>query len=1146
MLRCAEPHAALSSAGPKYAGEVQVSTPESEQTRNESSDRERVEELAFECLESADPARHLEELARQHPELAPRLRRAFGQLERQGLLQAPPAPSLDEIPDRLGKFRLQRRLGAGGMGVVYLAEDEELGRNVALKLIRPEQMFFPGARERFQREIEAIARLQHPGIVPVFEVGRHDGIPYFAMEHVVGCSLADVIHDLQESQAPPESRMLLEAVARRAGVEGSDATETKTRLADKDWVQACIALVSQVAGAVHHAHELRVLHRDIKPSNVLITVDGRARVVDFGLAWTDQAEQRLTQTSSQLGSLPYLPPECVSGRLPDPSRRIDVYALGVMLYELLTLKSPYLAETPEETRRRILEARPVPPRRLERRVPRDVETVCLKAMDPDPAERYATAAELLADLEHIRDHEPITARRPGLALRARRWTQRHPTLTATLAVALVLMTVGFFAFGVSQRSARLEADRLAALAQQERYGALLLAANVELGKGIRTSVARRMLANCRAEHRGWEWRYLEFASDESTTAVSGIGASIECVAWSPDGERFVTTSQDGALGFWSADGRSIGSIEGVKGAELGRVAFRPLTKGREIVTGSVLGRLTARDGRSGKVLADFSTVDPETGVDRRLRGQVVALAFTPDGRRLFTTSSDGRVVAWDAQRRTWLAELGKHGLSAHSLDVSRDGKLVASGGYDGTIHIYDASTLQKDKTLRLQPVGWRGMPRFVMDLQFSADAKKLFVADVGPLKFFDLAAGKTQPQVLEPGLRHTMALALSPDGSRLAAIIGQRALHVFDLGARTGRVQRVQRLLGHEGLVTSVEFHPDGKRLVSGGSEPVARLWNVGYAAEGHFRPSRRLVRAVAALNEDTSLTVDSRGSLWRTQIASGESTQLARGGGKKQIVGLVTIGQGVWSIEAGGRARLWNASDTQAKAELETTSGVTAAAGCGDDRLAIASEGELSIFDVTSGKRLRSWRAHDGHVTCVAADSIGQSLWTASVDGSLRHWDPRTGALVRELERHPAWISCLVVAPSGEWIASGCADTSVRIFEARIGSLRHTLLGHGRAPLALAVTPSNDRLVSSGGYDNELRIWDPETGRPLLSLVIRPATTSLAFSSTGELLLCGTSLGEVKWLRARPGGARRIQVSRLGGGLDTITSRPDRVGDHR
>ena len=265
------------------------------------------------------------------------------------------SPRAARSPTRLGPFRLLRELGAGGMGIVYLAEEEGLGRTVALKLIRPEHLFFPGSRERFQREIEAVARLQHPNIVPIFSVGEEQGLPFFAMEYVEGRSLSEILSGLRGRNPGELSGADLRAALGDDEGQRESTSGTTRQLFDGNWADACIQLVMQVADALAHAHARGVLHRDIKPSNILLTPDGRARLLDFGLARTEGSQQ-LTQTTTQIGSLPYLPPEQLDESTRIPSERQDIYSLGVTLYELLALDSPFLGSdagghAPEDPRR---------------------------------------------------------------------------------------------------------------------------------------------------------------------------------------------------------------------------------------------------------------------------------------------------------------------------------------------------------------------------------------------------------------------------------------------------------------------------------------------------------------------------------------------------------------------------------------------------------------------------------------------------------------------------------------------------------------------------------------------------------------------------------------------------------------------------
>src|SRR5882672_702531 len=320
-----------------------------------------------------------------------------------------PEPS-SGVPERLGNFRLIERLGAGGMGVVYRARDEVIDRDVALKLITPEHLFFNEARERFRREVESAAKLNHPGVVPVYSVGEEHGLPFFTMELVEGRSLAAVIEALRE-RAPQSlsGADLREAIlgGARSFHDSSSSTDTTQAFAGT-WVQACCRLALQVAEALQHAHERGVLHRDVKPSNIVITPSGRAMLLDFGLA-SDQQADRITRTGSQVGSLPYMPPERVRGGLSESDARGDVYSLGVSLFELLALRLPFARKTIQELISAISAGDHASLRELNPAVPWDAATVCSTAMERDPERRYATAGDFARDLRNLLELRPITA-----------------------------------------------------------------------------------------------------------------------------------------------------------------------------------------------------------------------------------------------------------------------------------------------------------------------------------------------------------------------------------------------------------------------------------------------------------------------------------------------------------------------------------------------------------------------------------------------------------------------------------------------------------------------------------------------------------------------------------------------------------------
>ena len=317
--------------------------------------------------------------------------------------RAEPGVGMPRVPG----YEILGELGRGGMGIVYKARQSQLDRTVALKVIRGGRVASADELQRFQLEAEAAAQLDHPHIVPVYEVGAADGQHYFSMGYVAGESLQE---KLRGGPLPPRE---------------------------------AAALVQTIAGAVHFAHQKGIVHRDLKPANVLIDGKGQPRITDFGLAKRSETDASLTATGQVLGTPSYMPPEQAAGRLAAVGPRSDVYALGGMLYSLLTGRPPFQAASLMETLKLVLEEEPVAPRQLNRGVPRDLETICLKCLEKETARRYATAAELADDLGRYLDDRPISARPVGGVERGWRWCRRNPSGTATIAAVLLLVVGGF-------------------------------------------------------------------------------------------------------------------------------------------------------------------------------------------------------------------------------------------------------------------------------------------------------------------------------------------------------------------------------------------------------------------------------------------------------------------------------------------------------------------------------------------------------------------------------------------------------------------------------------------------------------------------------------------------------------------------------
>ena len=435
--------------------------------------------LITECIArvESDGKSALDRMCRQHPAYAAKLRRRIEMLLDTGLVDA---ASERNLPERLDDFRLIREIGSGGMGIVYLAEQAQPRRLVALKLVRPEMLHFGKARERFAREIESTRRLQHPGVIKIHAIGEDKGIPYFAMDYVDGMSLSAILHRVQGSRA-----------AELTGSDFANALEIEEgaevpELFHGSWVETCFRLIEKAALALHHAHEHGVLHRDLKPGNIMVTRSGEVVLLDFGLA-SVEGSATLTRSGAKLGSLEYMPPEQLRGETSAIDRRSDIYSLAVTLYELLALQSPYRAKSEDVVRARILDGSRTPVREANVMVARDGETICAKAMASDPGDRYQNAEDFARDIEHFLALQPIEAKRPGAWKRLRRWSRRRPYAALAIALGAVLV------IGAPSVIAWMEHDKATRVAEEKAATERSLKLAFETLERLGNDFARREL-----------------------------------------------------------------------------------------------------------------------------------------------------------------------------------------------------------------------------------------------------------------------------------------------------------------------------------------------------------------------------------------------------------------------------------------------------------------------------------------------------------------------------------------------------------------------------------------------------------------------------------------------------------------------------
>jgi eukaryotic-like serine/threonine-protein kinase len=1043
-----------------------------------------------------------------------------------------PVVTKTQFPTVAG-YEIVRELGRGGMGVVYLARELALNRLVALKVVVGGAFAGVEAHERFRREAEAVAALQHPNIVQIFNVGSSaagmDGgpaCPFIALEFADGGTLA------AHTGKPMMPRVAAEIVA-------------------------------TLADAVEYAHSRGIVHRDLKPGNVLMRVNPQLanpgdgllnrltpKVTDFGLAKRVDANgdsirgDTATVAGTMLGTPEYMAPEQAQGD-GDIGRPADVYALGVILYELLTARVPLQGSDALDTLLRVREQEPPLPSRLQARLPRDLDTICSRCLQKDPNRRYASAAALANDLRAWLDGHPIAARPIGYNERLCKWARRRPAVASLLAAVLFVAMTGFF--GVLSQWQRAEARALAERHALRRASLALEAAETNLYFG-RVGVAQqelnvgnpwdavRILDACKPggnerDRRSWEWHYLKNASRGELLSFQAAQEWVWDICYSPDGTMLATAAgspydgerdkQPGELRLWDAKTGTLirsylghtGTVRFVRFSPDGRflcsVSFDKTMRLWDVATGEAIGQPNAcmlaggamDDGMAEAGPCWFSsdslTVEYR-GPEQWQRLDIASGEVTPlPGRKgTLTRSPDGRFgLCRRGETDFEVTELAsgqscgfvKHSTHASRAALSPDGNSIMLSNY-GYLELYDVGLGRRKRTLE-------GAESWNEALAFSGDGKYMAAAGAG--RTIHVWSEQHWHAVAYAGhSAEVRALSFSPNGQHLASCDRTGQVMIWDL-SRNPRQRLIQTRMDASGL-SAIGLSADGEQVMT-----VATQWLIRYNRRGQRLPDTQLdglTRTIAYPRLDITFSPDGQ-----------------------HLVGPLDTEPNV--------ARQWDTSTAQMVREYRGHQYPIQGTAWSSDgrRLAIRtlnrgrrdSKTEVWVWDATTGEKLHEVTTEP--IVAMALSSDGSKIGGANRHGQVLLWDVATG---RELWRGTAHqpkdydgrptirMFAMAFSPNDQIVATGgFLDGTVQLWKADTGEKLNEPL-QGRPTLTGVVLTPDGRRIAAVGYDGEVRMWDVATGQLSLSLVVPTGSrrADIAYSPRPVFSLTNQRLAVLNW----------------------------------